>query len=132
MNLGTTGGQCVQATRGAIYADNKGGQHLCTHLEMADLYVALRSDRPGVLKISASDNAHISCEALQAGHCFTVRPVAIFCYVGENVSLVHEALESKWLADDWFEVSLREACDTVSRVLAEELVHVEMTRTMTQ
>ena len=90
---------------------------------MADLYVALRSDRPGVLKISASDNAYISCEALQTDHCDTVRPVAIFCYVGENVSLVHEALESKRLAGDWFVVSLREACDTVSRVLAEELVH---------
>jgi hypothetical protein len=89
---------------------------------MTDLYVALRGDCPGVLRISASDNAYISCEALQTDHCFTVRPVAIFCYVGENVSLVHEALESKRLANDWFEVSLREACDTVSRVLA-ELVH---------
>ena len=68
-------------------------------------------------------NAYCSCGALQADRCFTVRPVAIFCYVGEYVSLVHEALESKRLAHDWFEVSLREACDTVSRVLVEELVH---------
>ena len=90
---------------------------------MADLYVAGRSDRPGVLKVAASDNAYCSCSALQAGHCFTVRPLAIFCDAGECVSLVHAELESKRLAGDWFAVSLREACDTVSRVLAEELAH---------
>ena len=121
MNLGTTGGQCVQATRGALYADSKGGQLLCAPLVMTDLYLAVRSDCPGTLRISASDNTYISCEALQAGHCFTVRPVAIFCYVGEYVSLVHAALESMRLANDWFAVSLREACDTVSRVLADEV-----------
>ena len=89
---------------------------------MTDLYVAVRSDCPGALRISASDNAYLSCEALQAGHCFTVRPVAIFCYVGEYVSLVHAALESKGLAGDWFAVSLREVCDAISRVLADEAV----------
>ena len=90
---------------------------------MTDLYLAVRSDCPGILKVAASDNGYCSCAALQAGHCFTVRPVAIFCYVGEYVSLVHAALESKGLAGDWFAVSLREACDAVSRVLAEELAH---------
>ena len=88
---------------------------------MTDLYVAVRSDCPGVLRISASDNTYISCAALQADRCFTVRPVAIFCYVGEYVSLVHAELESRRLAGDWFAVSLREACDTVTRVLADEL-----------
>ena len=95
----------------------------CTPLEMTDLYLAVRSDCPGVLRISASDNACISCAALQAGRCFTVRPLAIFCDAGECVSLVHAELESRRLAGDWFAVSLREACDTVSRVLAEELAH---------
>jgi hypothetical protein len=90
---------------------------------MADLYVAGRSDRPGVLKVAASDNGFCSCAALQAGHCFTVRPLAIFCDAGECVSLVHAELESRRLAGDWFAVSLREVCDTVSRVLAEELAH---------
>ena len=67
-------------------------------LEMTDLYLAVRSDCPGVLRISVSDNAHMSCAALQAGHCFTVRPLAIFCDAGECVSLVHAELESKRLA----------------------------------
>ena len=89
--------------------------------KMTDLYVAPRSDYPGVLRISASDNIYISCEALQADHCFTVRPLAIFCNAGEYVSLVHAAFESKRLAGDWFVVSPREACDTVSRVLADEV-----------
>jgi len=102
-------------------SSRRGSQLLCTPLEMTDLYLAVRSDCPGVLRISASDNAYLSCEALQTGHCFTVRPVAIFCYVGEYVSLVHAALESKRLANDWFAVSLREACDTVSRALADEV-----------
>ena len=88
---------------------------------MADLYLAVRSDCPGVLRISASDNTYCSCAALQAGHCFTVRPLAIFCDAGECASLVHAELESKRLANDWFAVSLREACDTVSRVLADEV-----------
>ena len=114
--------KCVQDAIRAISVDNKGGQLLCAPLEMTVLYLAVRSDCPGVLRISASDNTYISCAALQADHCFTVRPVAIFCYVGEYVSLVHAALESKRLAHDWFAVSLREACGTVSRVLAEELV----------
>ena len=113
--------RCVQDAIKAISVDNKGGQPLCTHLEMTDLYVAVRIDCPGALGISASDNTYTSCEALQAGHCFTVRPVAIFCYVGEYVSLVHAALESKRLANDWFAVSLREECDSVSRVLADDL-----------
>ena len=115
--------RCVQDAIRAISVDNKGGQLLCAPLEMTDLYLAVRSDCPGVLRISASDNAYMSCAALQAGHCFTVRPLAIFCGAGECVSLVHAAFESKRLAGDWFVVSLPEACDTVSRVLAEELVH---------
>ena len=90
---------------------------------MTDLCVALRSDYPGVLRISASDNIYISCETLQADHCFTVRPLAILCNAGEHVSQVHAAFESKRLAGDWLAVSLREACDTVSCVLAEELAH---------
>ena len=90
---------------------------------MADLYVAGRSDLPSALKVAASDNAYCSCAALQAGHCFTVRPLAIFCDAGDCVSLVHAELESRRLAGEWFAVSLREACDTVSRVLAEELAH---------
>ena len=91
--------------------------------KMADLYLAIRSDRPGIIKVAASDNAYCSCTSLQAGHCFTVRPLAIFCGAGECVSLVHAALESTRLASDWFAVSLRDARDTVSRVLAEELAH---------
>ena len=88
---------------------------------MADLYVAGRSDCPGILKVAASDNGFCSCAALQAGDCFTVRPLAIFCDAGECVSLVHAELESRRLAGDWFAVSLREACDAVSRVLADEV-----------
>ena len=113
--------RCVQDAIKAISVDNKGGQLLCTPLEMTDLYSATKSDRPGVLRISASDNAYMSCAALQAGHCFTVRPLVIFCDAGECVSLVHAELESRRLAGDWFAVSLREACDTVSRVLADEV-----------
>ena len=113
--------RCVQDAIRAISVDNKGGQLLCAPLEMTDLYLAVRSDRPGIIKIAASDNAYCSCGALQADHCFTVPPLAIFCGAGEYVSLVHAALESKRLAGDWFAVSLREACDTVSRVLADEL-----------
>ena len=90
---------------------------------MSDSYVAVRRDCPDVLRISASENTYCSGAALQAGHCFTVRPLAIFCDAGECVSLVHAELESRRLAGDWFAVSLREACDTVSRVLAEELAH---------
>ena len=122
MNLGTTGGQRVQATREAIYADNKGGQHLRTHLDMADLYLAVRSDRPGIIMVAASENAYCSCAALQAGHCFTVRPLAIFCGAGDCVSLVHLAIESKRVAGDWFAVSLKDACNAACTVLAEELV----------
>ena len=84
---------------------------------MTDLYVAVRSDRPSVLKVAASDNAYCSCAALQAGHCFTVRPLAIFCDAGECVSLVHAELESRRLAGDWFTISLSEACKTICRVL---------------
>ena len=84
---------------------------------MADLYLAVRSDRPSILKVAASDNGYCSCAALQAGHCFTVRPLAIFCDAGECVSLVHAAFESKRLAGDWFTVSLSEACKTICRVL---------------
>ena len=65
---------------------------------MTDLYMAVKSDRPGLLKVAASDNAYCSYGALQAGHCFTVR--AIFCGAGKYVSLVQAALESKRLAGD--------------------------------
>ena len=68
--------------------------------KMTDLYVAVRSDRPGLLKVAASDNAYCSYGALQAGPCFTVRPLAIFCGAGKYVSLVQAALESKRLAGD--------------------------------
>ena len=101
----------------------KRGQLLCAPLVMTDLYLAVRSDCPGVLKVAASENAYCSCGAPQAGHCFTVRPVAIFCYVGEYVSLVHAALETKRLAGDWFALPFKEACDAVRTVLAEELAH---------
>jgi hypothetical protein len=52
-----------------------------------------------------------------------VEPVAIFCGAGDCVSLVHLAIESKRVAGDWFAVLLKEACDAVCKVLAEELVH---------
>ena len=113
--------RCVQDAIKAISVDKKGGQLLSTHLVMTDLYVAVRSDCPGVLKVAASDNGYCSCPALQAGHCFTVRPLAIFCDAGDCVSLVHAELESRRLAGDWFAVSLREVCDAVSRVLADEV-----------
>ena len=109
--------RCVQDAIKAISVDSKGGQLLCTHLEMTDLYVAVGSDCPGALRISASDNAYMSCAALQAGHCFTVRPLAIFCDAGECASLVHAELESRRLAGDWFTISLSEACKTLCRVL---------------
>ena len=88
-----------------------------------DLYIAQRSDQPKLFKVAASDNAHISCGVLQKGHCFNVEPVAIFCGAGDCVSLVHLAIESKRVEGDWFGVSLKEACDAVCKVLAEELAH---------
>ena len=88
---------------------------------MADLYLATRSDRPGIIMVAASENAYCSCAALQARHCFTVRPLAIFCNAGEHVSQVHAALESKRLAGDWFTVSLEDACDAVCIALADEV-----------
>ena len=87
-----------------------------------DLYIAQRSDQPKLFKVAASDNAYVSCGMLQKGHCFNVEPVAIFCGAGDCVSLVHLAIESKRVAGDWFAVSLKEACNAVCVVLAEELV----------
>ena len=52
-----------------------------------------------------------------------MEPVIIFCGAGDCASLVHLAIESKRVAGDWFAVSLKEACDAVCVVLAEELVH---------
>ena len=88
-----------------------------------NLYIAQRSDQPKLFKVAASDKAYISCGMLQKGHCFTVELVIIFCGAGEYVSLVHLATDSKRVAGDWFAVSLKDACNAVCAVLAEELVH---------
>ena len=72
-----------------------------------------RSDDPSILKVSSSDNAYMSCETLQKGHCFTVEPVVIFAEAGDYQDVVHKALEQWKVSGDWFVISLSEACNAI-------------------
>ena len=59
---------------------------------MTHLYVMQRSDAPQFGKVGRSDDPVKRAEALQSGHCFFVRVLAICSDVGHHERWVHEQL----------------------------------------
>ena len=72
-----------------------------------DLYLAIRSDAPHLLKIGRSSNALSRCRQLQTGHCFKIHVEALWVGFGARERAVHRALQdyrvenSEWFAVDW-------------------------------
>ena len=64
------------------------------HGVMAHLYIAARTDNPAVLKVGRSNNPERKCVSLQSGHCFEVKPLAIWPDAGEYETGVHRILEA--------------------------------------
>ena len=84
---------------------------------MTDLYLAIRSDRRGIIKIGRSDNPYRRCDALAASHCFRVAPAVVFPGAGSCETAVHSVLDSKRVEGGpgrgWFAVTLKQASDAV-------------------
>ena len=75
-----------------------------------DLYIAIRSDAPHLLKIGKSSNSHSRCTQLQRGHCFRIRILAIFHRRGSCEKNVHRALADYQIANsEWFAIDLLQA-----------------------
>ena len=88
---------------------------------MADLYLAIRSDRRGIVKIGRSDNPYRRCDSLAASHCFRVQPAVVYPGAGSCEAAVHSILDSKRVEGgpgrEWFAVTLQQASDAVHECL---------------
>ena len=93
---------------------------------MGDLYIAIRSDAPHLLKIGRSSNALSRCRQLQTGHCFQIRVLAIFRGMGACEKPAHRALREYRV--DWFEWF---AVDMLTAVEAIQEAQPQLTRTKT-
>ena len=84
---------------------------------MADLYLAIRSDRRGIVKIGRSDNPYRRCDSLAASHCFRVLPAVVYPGAGSCEAAVHSVLGSTRVEGgpgrEWFAVTLKQASDAV-------------------
>jgi len=92
------------------------------HLNMADLYIAVRSDTTEVVKVGRSDDAYRRCAEVAAGQCFRVRPLAIFPGAGEYETQAHVKLRPLLVTEgpsrEWFHASLAEVCEVVAACIA--------------
>ena len=92
------------------------------HLDMADLYIAVRSDTAEVGKVGRSDDVYRRCAEVAAGQCFRVRPLAIFPGAGEYETQAHVKLRPLLVTEgpsrEWFHASLAEVCEVVSTCIA--------------
>ena len=88
---------------------------------MADLYLAIRSDLRGIVKIGRSNDPYRRCDALASSHCFRVQPAVIYPGAGSCESAVHSVLDSKRVEGgpgrEWFAVTLQQASDAVHQCL---------------
>ena len=91
---------------------------------MADLYLAIRSDRRGIVKIGRSDNPYRRCDSLAASHCFRVQPAVVYPGAGSCESAVHSLLDSRRVEGgpgrEWFTVTLQQAVNAVHRCLSHD------------
>ena len=60
---------------------------------MAHLYIATRTDAPGLYKIGKSNDPTGRALQLQAGHCFTVKILAQFNDAGQYERAAHKAMD---------------------------------------
>jgi hypothetical protein len=99
----------------------KGGGSEQSQSAMADLYLAVRSDRRGIVKIGRSDNPYRRCDALASSHCFRVQPAVVYPGAGSCESAVHSVLDSKRVEGgpgrEWFAVTLQQASNAVHQCL---------------
>ena len=91
---------------------------------MTDLYLAIRSDRRGIVKIGRSNDPYRRCDALASSHCFRVQPTVIYPGAGSCEGAVHSVLDSKRVEGGpgraWFAVTLQEASNAVHQCLPQD------------
>ena len=88
---------------------------------VSDLYIATRSDRPGICKVGRSCNARKRCATLSASQCFTVDPVHVYPGGGGYEKDVHVALQEHRLdggsGREWFKLSAADAKKIIEKVV---------------
>ena len=91
---------------------------------MTDLYLAMRSDRRGIVKIGRSNDPYRRCDALASSHCFRVQPAVIYPGAGSCEGAVHSVLDSKRVEGgpgrEWFAVTLQEASNAIHQCLSHD------------
>jgi len=90
-------------------------------LKMSSLYIAKRSDAPGLLKIGRSNNPAARLVQLQTGHCFNMVPVTIFPGLGHMESAIQRALRPSRIdtgyGREWFEASTADVLNIIGNRL---------------
>ena len=91
---------------------------------MADLYLAIRSDHRGIVKIGRSNHPYRRCDTLATSHCFRVKPVVVYPGAGSHEGAVHTVLDSKRVEGgpgrEWFAVTLQQASNAVHQCLPQD------------
>ena len=87
---------------------------------MSNLYVMQRSDAPQFVKVGRSDHPVQRAEALQSGHCFFMRVLAIFSDVGQHERWVHDQLKEfkvqTGAGQEWFHTDLSTVYSVIGRI----------------
>ena len=85
------------------------------------LYVLIRSDAPGVIKVGSDADPVRHASELQAGHCFRVTVAAAFPGAGTHASAVQAALQRYRVTPGagWFRCSAGEALAPIADAMAE-------------
>jgi hypothetical protein len=91
---------------------------------MADLYLAIRSDHRGIVKIGRSNDPYRRCDTLATSHCFRVKPVVVYPGAGCHEGAVLSVLDSKRVEGgpgrEWFAVTLQQASNAVHQCLPQD------------
>ena len=92
-----------------------------------DLYIATRSDSPGILKIGKSSNSRSRCDQLQWGHCFQISVDAILHNRGNCEKIVHKILKEYRIGkSEWFRVGFDKALEVARSCEAPQARRVQL------
>ena len=92
-----------------------------------DLYIATRSDSPGILEIGKSSNSRSRCDQLQWGHCFQISVGAILHNRGKCEKIVHTILKEYRIGNsEWFRVGFEKALEVARSCGAPQARRVQL------
>ena len=92
-----------------------------------DLYIATRSDSPGILNIGKSSNSRSRCDQLQWGHCFQISVDAILHNRGNCENIVHTILKEYRIGkSEWFRVGFEKALEVARSCEAPQARRVQL------